>query len=47
VKGWGISDSVILAPARSISTKVVTGDAHFKEVTEAVFLESELTQKGT
>lgn len=41
VKGWGISDSIILATAKSTSTKVVTGDKHFKELKEAVFLENE------
>jgi len=40
-KGWGISDSIILATARSTSTKVVTGDRHFREVKEAIFLEDE------
>lgn len=38
VKGWGISDSIILATAKSTSTKVVTGDDHFKQVEEAIFL---------
>jgi len=46
VKGWGISDSIILATAKSTSTKVVTGDEHFKEVEEAIFLEDEVAQKG-
>ena len=41
VKGWGISDSIILATARSTSTKVVTGDRHFKGLEEAVFLGDE------
>ena len=40
-KGWGISDSIILATARSTSTKVVTGDRHFREVKEAISLEDE------
>jgi len=40
-KGWGISDSIILATARSTSTNVVTGDRHFREVKEAIFLEDE------
>ena len=41
VKGWGVSDSIILATAKSPSAKVVTGDRHFKEVKEAIFLENE------
>jgi len=41
VKGWGISDSIILATARSRSTQVVTGDKHFKELKEAIFLDDE------
>lgn len=41
VKGWGMSDSIILATARSISAKVVTGDEHFKDLEEAVFLQDE------
>ncbi|MFH0897427.1 MAG: type II toxin-antitoxin system VapC family toxin [Candidatus Bathyarchaeota archaeon] len=40
VKRWGISDSIILATAKSTSAKVVTGDQHFKEAKEAIFLEN-------
>ncbi len=40
VKGWGISDSIILATARATSTKVVTGDEHFKGLKEAIFLKT-------
>lgn len=43
IKGWGISDSIILATAKSTSAKVVTGDQHFKELKEAIFLRNETT----
>lgn len=42
VKGWGISDSIILATARSTSTRVVTGDEHFKGLKETIFLKEKM-----
>jgi len=41
VKGWGISDSIVLATARAKSAKVVTGDEHFKGLKETIFLKNE------
>jgi len=40
VKGWGLVDSVILATARIRGVKVVTGDEHFKDLNEAIMLET-------
>ncbi|WAC05862.1 MAG: PIN domain-containing protein [Methanoregula sp.] len=34
----GIADSIILATARNGDHKVVTGDPHFKEITDAIYL---------
>ena len=34
----GIADSIILATARTGNHKVVTGDPHFKEIPDAVYL---------
>ncbi len=36
VKRWGLVDSIILATARTRSMKVVTGDEHFRDLTEAI-----------
>ena len=38
VKGWGIADSIVLATAQVENAKVVTGDEHFRGLTEAVFI---------
>ncbi len=38
VKGWGIADSIVLATARELNAKVVTGDKHFRGVKEAVMI---------
>lgn len=40
VKDWGMSDSIVLATAKISSAKVVTGDEHFKGVSDAIFLEA-------
>jgi len=40
VKGWGLVDSVVLATARIRGVKVVTGDEHFKDLNEAIMLET-------
>lgn len=39
IKDWGMSDSIILATARVSSAKVLTGDPHFKSVSEAVMIQ--------
>jgi len=38
VKGWGLVDSVILATARTVEAKVVTGDEHFRDLEEAIMI---------
>jgi predicted nucleic acid-binding protein len=37
-KGWGLADSIVLCIARSIKGKVVTGDEHFKDLDEVIFI---------
>ncbi len=38
VKGWGIVDSILLSIARSSEAKVVTGDEHFRNLKEVIFI---------
>jgi predicted nucleic acid-binding protein len=38
VSGWGMADSVILATARTVSAKVVTGDRHFEGLADAILV---------
>lgn len=38
IKNWGMADSIILATARVLSAKVVTGDPHFKSLKEAIMI---------
>ena len=38
VKGWGLVDSCVLATAREKGLKVVTGDEHFRSLTEAIMI---------
>jgi predicted nucleic acid-binding protein len=38
VKGWGMADSVVLATARTVSAKVVTGDRHFEGLPDAIIV---------
>ena len=38
-KGWGLADSIVLCTARSVKGKVVTGDEHFREIDEVIFIE--------
>ncbi|MGP8071416.1 MAG: type II toxin-antitoxin system VapC family toxin [Candidatus Bathyarchaeia archaeon] len=35
VQGWGLADSIVLSTARNRNGKVVTGDPHFRGLTEA------------
>ena len=35
---WGMADSIILATARTVSGKVVTGDPHFEGLSDAVLI---------
>jgi predicted nucleic acid-binding protein len=38
IKNWGMADSIILATARKLSAKVLTGDPHFKNIKDAVMI---------
>ena len=37
-KGWGLADSIIFCTARNAKAKVVTGDEHFRNLDEALFI---------
>lgn len=37
-KGWGLADSIVLTTSRSINGKVVTGDEHFRNLPEVIFI---------
>ncbi len=37
-KDWGLADSIVLCTARSLKGKVVTGDEHFRNIGEAIFI---------
>jgi predicted nucleic acid-binding protein len=37
-KGWGLADSIVLCTARSMKGKVVTGDEHFRDLKEVIFI---------
>ncbi len=39
IKDFGLADAFILASARSKGAKVVTGDPHFKDLDDTVFLD--------
>jgi predicted nucleic acid-binding protein len=43
-KGWGLADSIILSTAMSLKGKVVTGDEHFRELEEVIFLKKYLDE---
>jgi predicted nucleic acid-binding protein len=38
VKGWGMADSIILATARRAGSRIVTGDSHFRDLTEETIM---------
>ena len=38
VKGWGLADSIILCTARNVKGNVITGDEHFRNLGETVFI---------
>jgi predicted nucleic acid-binding protein len=38
VKGWGLADSIVLCTAGKTKGKVVTGDEHFRELEEVIFI---------
>jgi len=37
-KGWGLADSIILCTAKNTKGKVVTGDEHFRDIAETIFI---------
>jgi predicted nucleic acid-binding protein len=37
-KGWGLADSIVLCTARNIKGKVVTGDEHFRNLDDVIFI---------
>lgn len=39
VKGWGLADSIVLGTTRLKRAKVVTGDEHFKDLEQTVYIE--------
>lgn len=39
VAGWGLTDSIVLGTARKKKAKVMTGDEHFLNMPETVFIE--------
>jgi predicted nucleic acid-binding protein len=38
IRNWPIADSIIYATARSRAAQVVTGDPHFRNLEEAIFI---------
>jgi predicted nucleic acid-binding protein len=38
IKNWGMADSIVLATARQLGAKVVTGDEYFRGMKEAVMI---------
>lgn len=39
IADWGLADSIVLATARKKRAKVLTGDKHFQNLSETLFLE--------
>ena len=38
IKDFGLSDAYVLATARSLDAKILTGDPHFKDIEEAIMI---------
>jgi len=38
IAGWGLADSIVLGTARLTNAKVVTGDEHFHNMSETLFI---------
>jgi predicted nucleic acid-binding protein len=38
LKDFGLADAYVLAAARKMEAKILTGDKHFKDIKEAVFI---------
>jgi len=41
IKNWGMADSIILATAKSLNAKVVTGDGHFRSLNSVMINEED------
>jgi len=39
VQGWGLADSIVLGTARKKKAKVLTGDKHFLDLPETIYIE--------
>ena len=39
---WGLADSIVLMNARAARAKVVTGDEHFRDIKETIFIKNEV-----
>lgn len=39
-KGWGLADSIVLAHTLAAKAKVVTGDEHFRDMKETIFIKN-------
>jgi predicted nucleic acid-binding protein len=37
-RGCGLADAIVLCTARNLNGKVVTGDEHFRDLTEVIFI---------
>jgi len=37
-RDWGMADSIVLATARTVSAKVVTGDPHFEGLSDVILI---------
>ncbi len=40
VRGWGMMDSIVLATGRRVGAPILTGDPHFKDLPEAIMIQS-------
>ena len=38
IRGWGLADSIVYATARVKKGKIVTGDNHFKDLEDVIFI---------
>jgi predicted nucleic acid-binding protein len=38
VKGWSLADSIVLCTAKNAKGKVITGDEHFRELDDVIFI---------
>lgn len=38
IKGWPVADSIVLATARAKSSKLVSGDPHFRRIEDVIYI---------